>query len=158
METNEKLVDYQNFTGFPPAPLLASLLALHLNVFAGQTRDEVGAEMAYYMERGPFLVNLALIDNRVIGYKAGYERKPGHFYSWLGCVDPAFRGRGVAGTLMHRQHDWCSQQHYHTVRTQTYNQWRGMLILNLTHGFDIIGTQQGPHGLIIVLEKQLPTT
>ncbi|MBC8155804.1 MAG: GNAT family N-acetyltransferase [Bacteroidetes bacterium] len=158
MGGKEQIIDYQHFTGFPPEPLLGSLLDLHLSVFAGQTRDEVGTEMAYHVESGPFLMNLALIGDRVIGYKAGYERKPDHFYSWLGCVDPAFRGRGVADMLMRRQHDWCSQQNYHTVRTQTYNRWRGMLILNLKHGFDIIGTQQGAHGLIIVLEKQLPTT
>lgn len=157
MENSEQRVDYQDCVDSLPAPLLHSLLDLHGSVFAGQTRDEVKAEIAYQTERGLFLVNLALTDGRVIGYKAGYERKPGHFYSWLGCVDPTFRGRGVADTLMRRQHDWCRQRGYHTVRTQTYNQWRGMLILNLKHGFDIIGTQQGTHGLIIVLEKQLST-
>ena len=30
-----------------------------------------------------------------------------------------------------------------------------MLLLNLRHGFDIIGTMQGTRGLTIVLEKQL---
>lgn len=149
------IVGYQCIKGWPSDQLLASLLDLHERVFTGQTRDGVMAEMDYHHKRGLFLVNLALVDERVIGYKAGYERKPGHFYSWLGCVDPMHRGQGVADTLMRQQHDWCRQQGYQRVRTQTYNQWRGMLILNLKHGFDIIGTQQGTHGLIIVLEKSL---
>lgn len=33
-----------------------------------------------------------------------------------------------------------------------------MLILNLRHGFDIVGTMQGKHGLTIILEKQLVDT
>ena len=44
---------------------------------------------------------------------------------------------------------------YHTVRTQTYNRWRQMLMLNLRFGFDIVGTMQGKRGLIIVMEKNL---
>lgn len=152
---NMNLIDYQYFVGLPSTPLLNSLLDLHLRVFTGQPRDEFVAELIYHHQRGPFLVDAALVDEQVVGYKIGYERKPGHFYSWLGCVDPTFRGRGIADALMRRQHDWCHEQGYHTIRTQTYNQWRGMLILNLKYGFDVIGTQRGAHGLIIVLEKQL---
>ncbi len=151
----EPVTDYQTLTGLPAHPTLSSLLDLHLSVFTGQTREEILAELTYQDKRGPLVCTMALIDGRVIGYKIGYERKPGHFYSWLGCVDPGFRGQGIASRLISLQHDGCCQQGYHTVSTQTYNQWREMLILNLKHGFAIVGTKQGTHGLIILLEKRL---
>ena len=141
-------------TGLPSAMLLQSLLDLHLTVFPDQMREEVLAEMRYYQNRR-LTVWLARADNRVVGYKMGYERKEGHFYSWLGCVDAAFRGHGIATELMVQQHDWCRDNGYRAVRTQTYNQWRSMLLLNIRQGFDIIGTQQGTYGLVIVLEKKL---
>ncbi len=151
----EPPIAYAFFVGLPPEPLLASLLDLHIRIFAGQTRQEIIDEMAYHHNRGPLLVHVALMGERVVGYKAGYERTAGQFYSWLGCVDPAYRGRGIADALMRQQHTWCQQQGYRTIRTQTYNQWRGMLMLNLKHDFNIIGTHQGTHGLLILLEKQL---
>ena len=154
---NETII-YQHYTELPPEPLLKSLLDLHQRVFSSHSPDALKDELVYHQQRGPLLVNLAIINGRVIGFKAGYERKPSHFYSWLGCVDAAFRGRGVAQTLMQRQHDWCRQHAYQTVRTQTYNQWRNMLLINIKHGFDVIGAQQGTHGLLIVLEKRLPST
>ena len=150
-------VKYEMYIGLPTEPLLAALLDLHISVIKGQTRDEVSREWVYQEKRGPLLVNVALVDGQVIGFKLGYERKAGQFYSWLGCVDSAYRGQGIADALMRQQHEWCIQQGYVTVRTQTYNQWRGMLILNLKFGFNIIGTQQGAHGLIILLEKRLLT-
>nr|WP_293842149.1 GNAT family N-acetyltransferase [uncultured Arsenicibacter sp.] len=147
-------IQYEMVTGLPSAMLLQSLLDLHLTVFPDQMREEVLAEMRYYQNRR-LTVWLARADNRVVGYKMGYERKEGHFYSWLGCVDAAFRGHGIATELMVQQHDWCRDNGYRAVRTQTYNQWRSMLLLNIRQGFDIIGTQQGTYGLVIVLEKKL---
>ncbi|RSK40863.1 GNAT family N-acetyltransferase [Hymenobacter perfusus] len=114
------------------------------------------ADLCYQQARGPVQVWLAYEGERLIGCKLGYERKPGHYYSWLGGVHPDFRNQGIAAELMRRQHAWCQAQDYRAVRTHTYNRWRAMLLLNLRHGFDIIGTLQGAHGLTIVLEKELP--
>ena len=148
-------MEYQFSSGLPDTPLLASLLDLHLRVFKGQTREEVLAELAYQDNRGPLLLIVALAGRLVVGYKIGYERKPGHFYSWLGCVAPESRGRGIATVLMRLQHDWCLREGYNTVSTQTYNRWREMLLLNIKHEFDIVGTKQGVHGLLILMEKRL---
>ena len=139
----------------PSAPLFTSLLDLLAEVFTDQTQSEISVELGYQQARTPVLTLLALDNEQVIGCKLGYERKPGHFYSWLGCVSPTYRGQGIAAELMRQQHDWCRQNGYHTVRTQTYNQWRNMLVLNIRAGFDIIGTVQGRRGLTIVLEKTL---
>ncbi|MFC4767956.1 GNAT family N-acetyltransferase [Effusibacillus consociatus] len=99
---------------------------------------------------------LALKEQLVVGYKIGYERKLGHFYSWLGGVDPSFRKQGIASELMRRQHEWCRRNGYRSVRTHTKNKWRDMLILNIRHGFDIIGTLTDAKGEAkIILEKKL---
>lgn len=146
---------YQRYDGLPTEFQLTSLLDLLTTVFDNQSRDELLSDLNYHCNQAPMLTLLAVDNEQVIGCKIGYERKPGHFYSWLGCVDPAYRGQGIAAELMRQQHDWCRQNGYHTVRTQTYNQWRTMLVLNIRAGFDIIGTVQGKRGLTIVLEKIL---
>ncbi|WP_077920047.1 GNAT family N-acetyltransferase [Spirosoma sp. 209] len=149
-------IQYERVAGLPAEPLAASFLLLLSSVFSRPEADLL-AELHYQHARTPLLAELAIdpLHEQVVGCKLGYERKPGHFYSWLGCVDPTRRGQGIASELMRRQHDWCRDQGYHTIRTQTYNQWREMLILNLRFGFAITGTLQGPHGLTIVLEKSL---
>lgn len=148
-------IRYEMTHGLPAEPVQTALLDLLTHIFDNQSRTELLAELTYQQTHTGLQVWLAIADERVVGCKLGYERKPGHYYSWLGGVHPDFRGRGMAAGLMQRQHDWGQLNHYHTLRTQTYNQWRSMLILNLRFGFDIIGTVQGKHGLMIVLEKKL---
>lgn len=146
---------YQTYPGLPPDPLLNAMLDLLVVVFPDQTQSDILTDLTYQQDRTPVLVVLAIDADQVIGCKLGYERKPASFYSWLGCVDQAYRRHGIAAELMRRQHDWCRQNGYRTVRTHTYNQWRSMLILNIRSGFDIIGTEQGRRGLTIVLEKAM---
>lgn len=138
----------------PDGPGWQHLLALLATVFS-TSPEEQAAELRYQQARGPVHIWLAETAGRPVGCKLGYERKPGHYYSWLGGVEPAFRGQGIAAQLMRQQHAWCRQQGYRRIRTQTYNQWRAMLLLNLKAGFDIVGTVQGSHGLVLVLEKEL---
>ncbi|MDU0370397.1 GNAT family N-acetyltransferase [Hymenobacter endophyticus] len=134
-----------------PFGLLIELLSAALET----TAAELEADLHYQQQCQPVQAWLAYENNQLVGCKLGYERKPGHYYSWLGGVHPDFRGRGIAAELMGQQHAWCAAQGYRRVRTQTYNRWRAMLLLNLRHGFDIIGTVQSSRGLNIVLEKEL---
>ena len=47
-------------------------------------------------------------------------------------------------------------QGYEVIQTQTKNKWRNMLILNLRHGFDIVGTYTDSKGEPkIILKKRL---
>lgn len=131
--------------------MITGLLATILETPA----TELLTDLRYQQARGPVQAWLAYEDNQLVGCKLGYERKPGHYYSWLGGVHPDFRGKGIAAELMRRQHAWCGAQGYHHIRTHTYNRWRAMLLLNLRAGFAIIGTVQGSRGLTIVLEKEL---
>lgn len=146
---------YELTDGLPPEPELTSLVDLLATLFRNQSRSEILSDLTYQAIRTGLQTLLTVVNEQVVGCKLGYERKPGQYYSWLGGVHADYRGRGIAAELMRRQHEWCRQNQYHTIRTQTYNQWREMLILNLQHGFDIIGTVQGKHGLTIVLEKKL---
>ncbi|UYZ61393.1 GNAT family N-acetyltransferase [Hymenobacter weizhouensis] len=131
---------------------VVELLAAALETSAA----DVAQDLRYQQQRQPVQAWLAVAEGQVVGCKLGYERQPGHYYSWLGGVHPDFQGRGIAAELMRRQHAWCRQQGYQRIRTHTFNRWRAMLLLNLRHGFDIIGTMQSPRGLTIVLEKELP--
>ena len=148
-------LQYQRHDGLPTGFQLTSLLNLLTTVFDNQSRDELLTDLAYHRNQALMLTLLAVDNERVVGCKLGYERKPGHFYSWLGCVSPSHRGQGIAAELMRQQHDWCRQNGYHTVHTQTYNRWRTMLVLNIRAGFDIVGTVQKGRGLAIMLEKRL---
>ncbi|WP_020598460.1 GNAT family N-acetyltransferase [Spirosoma panaciterrae] len=148
-------IQYTSVSELPQEPVLSSLVDLLTVVFFNRSRSKLIAELTYQQSRTGLQMQLALVDGRVVGCKLGYERKKGHYYSWLGGVHPDFRGHGIASELMRRQHDWCRTQKYHTVRTQTYNQWRSMLSLNIRFGFDIIGVTQGKRGLAIVLEKKV---
>lgn len=103
-----------------------------------------------------FYLITAFIEDRPVGFKLGYERDSREFYSWLGGVIPEYRGLGIASDLMKRQHDWCCKEGYAKVQTNTQNRFREMFILNLRHGFDVIGTHQSDEGgLKITLEKRL---
>ncbi len=146
---------YKLYADLPHEPYLASLLDLLTSLFVSQSRSEILSDLTYQSAQTGLQTLVAVGNGQVVGCKLGYERKPGQYYSWLGGVHPDVRGQGIASELMRQQHEWCRQNQYHTIRTQTYNQWREMLILNLRYGFDIIGTTQGKHGLTIVLEKKL---
>lgn len=139
----------------PHDPLYEALLLL-LGTALESPPNELGADLAYHNLRSPVQVWLAFTEEKLVGCKLGYERKPGHYYSWLGGTHPDFRGQGIARELMRQQHAWAQSLGYHRIRTQTYNHWRAMLLLNLRVGFDVVGTLHGPRGVVIVLEKELP--
>lgn len=103
-----------------------------------------------------FHLVLARVEGQAVAFKLGYEDDPRTFYSWLGGVIPDYRGLGIAAALMSTQHDWCRKHGYHKVQTKTLNRFRAMLILNIRHGFEIIGTHLSDEGgFKILLSKNL---
>lgn len=145
---------YELIDGPIPGPAREPLWLLYASIFTDKTSGNFWPEIDEQAARD-LLTLLAWADDELVGFKMGYMRKPGHFYSWLGGVRADFRGHGIASELMRRQHDWCQQNGFRAVRTHTRNQWRDMLILNLRHGFDIIGTFLNEEGTVnIMLEKQ----
>ncbi|WP_219839071.1 GNAT family N-acetyltransferase [Paenibacillus sp. R14(2021)] len=126
---------------------------LHESIFGNQSSNSITQELS---GRPQYLILVAIDNGRVIGYKIGYQDRKSRFYSWLGAVYPEYRSQGIASELMIRQHEWCKSQGYKVVRTQTKNKWRKMLILNIRHDFNIIGTYTDDKGETkIILEKQL---
>ncbi len=86
------------------------------------------------------MVVLAKNADDVVGFKLGYERWQGTFFSWLGCVRPEYRRQGIARELLRRQHQWCKEQGYEKILTNSRNSFPEMLILNIQEGFQITGT------------------
>lgn len=130
-----------------------SMCELHRSIFTTQTAESIQEELIW---RKGYVIILAFDKEKVVGYKIGYEERQGIFYSWLGGVYPEYQRKGIATGLLRMQHDWCKEQGYSLVRTQTKNRWRNMLILNIREGFDIVGTYTDDRGEPkIMLEKQL---
>lgn len=101
------------------------------------------------------LVLIARDSGKTVGYKLGYERSRGVFY-WLGGVLPSHRRRGIARDLLRRQHAWCKENGYTEVLTESMNRWKGMLILNLSEGFDIVGVHlDANRALHVEMRKEL---
>ncbi|WP_226535803.1 GNAT family N-acetyltransferase [Fictibacillus halophilus] len=142
---------YVIFESIPEKVILDEILDLHNRIF-GESDDVVKKMKG----KSRLLVNVALNNSQVIGYKVGYELDKRKFYSWLGGVDTRFRGHGVASKLMEQQHQYLRENGYRIVQTKTMNKWRSMLILNIKSGFDIIETYTNKKGLHkIILEKNL---
>ncbi len=105
----------------------------------------------------PIHLGLAFMDGQAVGFKIGYASSPTVFYSWLGAVQPRFRGLGIGGALLQNQHEWCQQQGYQTIQTKCMNSNQTMLCLNSKHGFQVVATEQTDEGIKLVLTKSLST-
>lgn len=144
-------ISYQKFISEPPKEIVEEITTLHREIFGGPGHwlEKLNSE-----ER--VLIYVALVDDCVVGYKIGYALDDQVFYSWLGGVRPDCRKLGIASELMRRQHVDLQALGYEVVRTKTMNKWRGMLLLNIQTGFDVLETEVDPRGqLKIVLEKKL---
>ena len=142
---------YGVFNSKPDLNVLTDIVNLHASIF-GST-DDLISKMASKPE---LLVITAREGRMLVGYKIGYAINKKVFYSWLGGVDERYRNRGIAASLMEKQHDYLRTNGFTVIQTKTMNKWRSMLILNIKNGFDVIETyidEKGRHK--IVLEKRL---
>lgn len=140
----------------PPLRRPGTLAALRLHERVLGRRLTLQGLREWVQGRRPLLlVAVDVREHRLVGYKFGFEDRPGRFYSWIGGVHPEHRGQGLGRALMERQHALVARAGFRTVRTITFNRHRAMLLLNLTSGFDIIGTLWSRGELRIVLEKAL---
>jgi GNAT superfamily N-acetyltransferase len=145
---------YSTFEGCADAALLSMISQLYTAIFGVAPAEKVFRRLR---EADDLSVLLATTETgQAAGYKIGYRQREDTYYSWIGGVLPEHRGQGIAGVLMQMQHDWAAMRGYRFVQTKTMNRWRNMLILNIQHGFDIIGTQVNEAGEVeIILEKAL---
>jgi len=112
--------------------------------------------LARINEKRGLLVILAYIDSELVGFKIGYEKHRGTFFSWLGAVLPKYQRQGIAKKLLRHQHQLCINGGYLEVQTEAQGDNVNMLILNLNEGFSIFGTHLGHKNEITVqLRKSL---
>lgn len=84
-----------------------------------------------------------LEDNQLVAFKLGYPLDKHTFYSWLGAVTPQYRGRGIAKTLLQAQEKWCLKNKIDTIEVKSMNQFKPMLTMLLSNGYDITGFTKG---------------
>lgn len=149
------MIEFSEIQGIPDKTTFAKIKKFYATIFGKVDFEKV--EKRIY-QANDLLINLALDDKKIVGFKIGYKLDSAKFYSWVGGVDNNFQKRGIAQELMKRQHDWCIKKGYKVIQTKTRNSFKPMLILNIKSGFDIIDVYRDSRNeLKIVLEKKLFT-
>ena len=144
-------IEYLCLEGRIPGNRLRALLNLHKQIFGSSiSPHDFRRRLA---RKRSLMCMLALSGGKLIGYKIGYERNTDE---WLGGVTKKYRRTGIATELMKRQHDLARRLGYKRVMTESGNEWREMIILNLESGFDIVGTCTDKDGhLRVIMAKSL---
>ena len=152
------MITFEIIEGVPSDNLINELALLEETIFLEKPLNF--DKLKYEFEgKNNLLIVLAKSSNKYVGFKVGFERRKKQFYSWMGGVIPQYRKQGIALELMNRQHSWLSEKKYKRVRTQTGNEFRNMITLNIKNGFDIMGTFLNRKNKIrIILEKNLLET
>ena len=109
-----------------------------------------------YQSKTHLLNQLVFVNDELIAYKIGHEKKQNTFYSWQGGVKKEYRGQGLASRLLEIQHRWAEDKGYKTILTHSENHYKDMMVLNLNFGYDVRGTFLNSRGVTkIVFEKEL---
>jgi len=135
--------------------ILKDIISLESKVFPKALSDEkIRRELS---TKHSISILIAYNENEPVAYKVGFERSKRIYYSWIGVVDPKYRGRGIAKKLMEQQHQLAKELEYGIVCTQTDNSFKPMIILNLKSEFEIKGAIQstGDDYITIIMEKNL---
>jgi predicted GNAT superfamily acetyltransferase len=126
---------------------------LSQTVFPDFTETYLTDRLARVMVTGLVLVSTRGTDGALLGFKLGYPRDEGVFYSWLGGIHPSIRRQGVGRRLMQLQHDWARKRGYAFVETRTRATNNAMIILNLQSGFTIVGYEEPDGGPAVVTQR-----
>lgn len=149
------MVEYEICEGKPSEEMLNILESLQYKCFGKVIYNRSRMLIEYELKAGIYTI-LALSNSRYVGFKTGYTRRDKQFHSWLGGVIPESRRSGIASELMNRLHEHLISRNYEKVRTQTGNEYRSMLLLNIKLGYDVIGTYvNGKNQIRITLEKKI---
>lgn len=113
---------------------------------------------AYLLDRLPGLIDpdlwIAERGGEWVGFKLGYRRGNDLFYSWLGGVHPSARRLGIASELTIRQHEHAASAGYRFVETRTRAVNNAMVVVNLQHGFHIVGFEVDSKGIPVVIQRK----
>lgn len=130
-----------------------SLVELFTEAFGAPPSDEFNARLN---EKLGLSILLAWEEGKIVGFKIGYQRFRGVFFSWLGAVAKEYRREGIARALLREQHRLCVSRGLLEIQTETSVKNAGMLILNLQEGFEVYGVHLGHQDeLTVQLRSQL---
>ena len=147
-------IHYQLYEGPPGEEVLAWVVQVNEEIFGfGESAEAIAEKLAGQKQ---ILICLAFRDDAVVGFKAGFKERYDYFKSWRGGVLPSARRQGIAAELMKRQHAWAAEQGFRIITTNTENNNVPMQMLNLHHGFKVVGTflDRSKH-LKVILQKWL---
>lgn len=131
-------------------------LVLELNDLARRVFDQPGMSVDWRLSSMPDAsAVVARSAGRLVGFKIGYAMTESKYYSWLGGVEAASRGNGIARQLMRMQHEWVRGRGYALLETSTDQGNSAMLHVNVQEGFAVCGTRAEPHRLQVLYLKQL---
>ncbi|MCE9544261.1 MAG: GNAT family N-acetyltransferase [Planctomycetia bacterium] len=110
-----------------------------------------------FLGRYNVLTMVASLDDRPVGFYAGFELKPSVFFSWLYGVLPDYRRNGIASQVMDAVQAWIGQHGYESIRFECHNQHRPMLHLAISQGYDVVGIRWDPDRAnnLVIFEKVL---
>jgi len=147
-------IEYEVLDYAPPEAVVGRIFRLYEEAFGEGDQAHMVEELS---RRTTVMAVLAREDVEIIGFKLGFEDEPGVYRSWMGAVTARWRDRGVGARMLALQHAWCEENGYEAIRTAGFNAHKEMLKLNLSHGFDVVGTRTPPESgeLEILLEKKL---
>jgi ribosomal protein S18 acetylase RimI-like enzyme len=105
----------------------------------------------------PYLALAAYDEDKIIGFKIGYQLSTNTFYSWMGAVLKDYRGQQVAKQLAKYQESWAKENGYSKIRFKTRNKLRSMLLFAIKNDFNIVGVEprEDLNEYRIVMEKDL---
>lgn len=97
------------------------------------------AQFEHRLSSDSALILIARDDAADVAFKAGYDRyRDGSWYSWLGGVVPAYRGRDVARGLLEYQENWVRSAGYTRIYVKTRNRFAAMRALLAMSGYQIV--------------------
>ena len=131
---------------------LDELQVLAARVFERHDPASIEWRLARMPETSLFL---ARDGERLVGFKAGYAQTMTRYYSWLGGVDPDYRGQGVAGLLMQAQHDWLRSTPFEIVETHVNQSNDAMVALNMKHGLKVTGMFMKRGGANYIMQRDV---
>ena len=132
--------------------LVSEVTALALDLFGEFDALEIAWRLAS-MPNATLQVARANAD--LVAFKLGYAIGRTRYLSWLGGVASAHRARGIARALLDRQHVWAKATGYNAIETGTTKDNRATLRLNLSAGFEVIGTYTRDSLPRVILQKRL---
>ncbi len=146
------MIEYSRL-GHPPASAeLDELIELAARVFERNDPDAIRWRIA---NMPCVAIFVARRDGRMVGFKAGYAATRDRYYSWLGGVDPEFRGQNIAGRLMEEQHRWVKSEGFGIVETHVNASNDAMVALNRKYGLEVTGNFQKRDQPNYIMQRRL---